>query len=141
LRWWSEIKEDGTEEWVFESLDISKSYQSTPKTKILTLALIENTNPADNRIFWFTCYATPIIWVIFGIVGVLSFKVQNVTVCLLGFALSVVNLLGYIKCEKNHKQKVKGYLYDQAKNKLTAEQMLKIGQTVAKYSAGGSGQP
>ena len=24
LRWWSEIKEDGSEEWVFESLDLSR---------------------------------------------------------------------------------------------------------------------
>lgn len=73
---------------------------------------------------------------ILGIVGVLSFKVQNLTICILGFALSVVNLLGYIKCEKNHKQKVKGYLYNQAKNKLTAEQIVKIGTMAAKYSGG-----
>ena len=34
LRWWSIIKEDGKEEWKFESLDLV------------------NKNKADNRVFW-----------------------------------------------------------------------------------------
>jgi hypothetical protein len=58
-----------------------------------------------------------------------------VTICLLGIVLGLTNLLGYIKCEKNHKSKVKGYLYDKAKNNLTADQMKKIGSMAIKYSA------
>jgi hypothetical protein len=106
LRWWSEIKDDGSEEWIFESLDISNSF--TFKYYLI----LENTNAADNKIFWITSYGQPIVWVILGIVSVLSFKVQNVTICILAFILGLTNLLGYIKCEKNHKSKVKGYLYD-----------------------------
>jgi hypothetical protein len=52
LRWWSEIKEDGSEEWVFESLDISKNIHKV----INIVPIIENTNAADNKIFWITTY-------------------------------------------------------------------------------------
>jgi hypothetical protein len=42
------IKEDGTEEWVFESLDhsIYNNY--------LNIMYIENENAADGRVFWIT---------------------------------------------------------------------------------------
>jgi len=65
--------------------------------------LLEEKNNADSRTFWVTTYLTPIIWVIFIIVSILSFSIANVTICLFGFVLSSTNLMGYTKCEKNHK--------------------------------------
>ena len=53
------------------------------------------------------------------------------TICLVGAALGGVNLLGYIRCEKNHKAHVKGFILGQAKKNLSAEQMAKIGTTAA----------
>jgi hypothetical protein len=51
-----------------------------------------------------------------------------------GFALSFSNLMGYIKCEKDHKAKVSNFIFTQAKDKLTVDQMKKIG-TVAAQAA------
>ena len=39
----------------------------------------------------------------------------------------MTNLLGYMKCERNHKEKVKAVLYDKAKSNLTPDQLAKIG--------------
>eukprot|EP00347_Sterkiella_histriomuscorum_P004313 403360921 len=118
LRWWSQINEDGTEEWIFESLPDEN----------------KNQNKADSRTFWFTTYATPILWMIFVIVSILSFSVSNVTICLFGAMLSFTNLMGYIKCEKNHKSQVGSFFFNQAKDKLTMKQMAQIGTMAAKYA-------
>ena len=67
--------------------------------KILFLG---NLNKADSRVFWVTSYIAPILWIIFMLVGVLSFSLYNVTICIFGFILTFTNLMGYIKCEKNH---------------------------------------
>ena len=44
------------------------------------------------------------------IMNVLSFSISNSTVCLFAAGLSYVNLRNFIKCEKNHNEKVKGFL-------------------------------
>jgi hypothetical protein len=85
LRWWNVIKEDGSEEWVFESQDLKQD------------------NAADSRVFWFTNYATPTVWVMFLIANVLSFSLSNACICLFAFGLSFINLMAYSRCEKNHK--------------------------------------
>ena len=82
---------------------------------------IEPDNALDRRTFWVTTYGTPILWCVFIIVSVLSFSLSNVTVCMFGFALSFSNLMGYIKCEKDHKAKVSNFIFTQAKDKLTVE--------------------
>jgi hypothetical protein len=127
------IKEDGSEEWIFESVDQRKN-------TFLCLNTIGEQNAADSRVFWFTNYATPVIWVILMIVNVLSFSLSNAAVCIFAFGLASFNLLGFIRCEKNHKQKVQGFLMDQAQKNLTPEQIFGIGKfAVEKGLIGGGG--
>ena len=109
LRWWNEQSEDGTESWIFESLDVSKH---TYIYNCINNVFIENTNKSDSKVFWIVNYGTPVAWVVFIIVSILKFNIENVTICLIALCLSVTNLLGYIKCEKNHNVKMKGFLYN-----------------------------
>jgi hypothetical protein len=88
---------------------------------------IETKNKSDSRVFWFANYFTPFAWVLLMIVSIFEFSLQNVTICLFGFFLAMTNLSGYQKCEKNHKNKFKTSLFNLAKDKLSAEQMAKIG--------------
>lgn len=46
LRWWNSIKDDGSNEWVFES-------HPEGATAV---------DPVDSRIFWTGLYAVPIAW-------------------------------------------------------------------------------
>ena len=102
LRWWSHIKEDGTEEWVFESMGENR-----------------NSNGVDSKVFWISCYVTPIVWAVFIVISILSLNFGNVSICLIGAMLASVNLLGYMRCEKNHKAHVSGFLLNQAKKNIS----------------------
>jgi len=114
LRWWSQIQDDGKEVWYFESLgDKAKA------SKI------------DSSVFWIANYTLPILWGIFAITSLLSLQLSQITICLIGAMLGGINLVGYIRCEKNHKSQMSGFLIGQATKNLTAEQMAKIGTTVA----------
>lgn len=119
------IKEDGNEEWVFESLDQSILNLNYP--------LIEVDNVTDRRVFWFTSYLAPIIWTLLIIVSALSFSLTNITICVYGCILTATNLLGYIKCHKNQKAKVQGFIFDTAKKNLSWGQMAKITEYASKY--------
>jgi Eukaryotic protein of unknown function (DUF846). len=55
LRWWSEIKEDGTEKWHFESYDT--------KVKL---------NTWDKRFFWGTQLIACIFWLVMAILKLIS---------------------------------------------------------------------
>ena len=126
LRWWSQIKDDGSEDWVFESIDESKTYF------IYSIYSLAIENKSDSRVFWVSTYGTPVLWIIFVIVSVLSFKIQNITICVFGFMLSNTNLVFYIKCSKDHKKKLQGFLIGQAKQRLTVQQVAKIGEFAIK---------
>jgi len=70
-----------------------------------------STNRTDSLVFWVACYAVPVMWVLFAITSVISLKFSQLTICMIGCGLAGVNLLGYIRCEKNHKAQVRGWLF------------------------------
>ena len=115
LRWWSKIDESGKETWYFESM-----------------GEVRQTNKTDSAVFWVACYAVPICWVLFAVTSIFSLQFSQLTICAIGCGLAGVNLLGYIRCEKNHKAAVRGFLFNQAKKNISGEQMAQIGQMAAK---------
>lgn len=115
LRWWSKIDENGKETWYFESM-----------------GEVRQTNKTDSAVFWVAMYAVPICWVLFAVTSIFSLQFSQLTICAIGCGLAGVNLLGYIRCEKNHKSAVRGFLFNQAKKNISGEQMAQIGQMAAK---------
>lgn len=81
LRWWSEIDEHGNEQWIFESNDKS-----------------ENVGATDSFVFWTALYVTPVIWSLFAIMDLLSFKFFWLNVCAINIVLSSSNVMGYYRC-------------------------------------------
>ncbi|KAJ2690320.1 Golgi apparatus membrane protein tvp23 [Coemansia spiralis] len=88
LRWWNEVREDGTNEWIFESRD-----QSVP------------INSSDSRIFWSVLYATPAIWSLLAIAAFFSLKFQWLLIVIIAVLLSSANLIGYQRCDKDQKKR------------------------------------
>lgn len=84
LRWWNEVSETGGNEWKFESL------QEGQRT----------INKHDSRMFWMVLYATPVIWVMLGIIAFLKLNVDYLLLVVIAVLLSGANLLGYLKCSK-----------------------------------------
>jgi len=94
LRWWNEVKEDGTEEWKFES-----SHEVKAKS-------------IDTTIFWVSLYVAPIFWGIFFVLELIGLKLMWTLACLIGFILTGSNTFGYYKCSGDQEKKVKGFLSD-----------------------------
>mmetsp|Transcript_9210 Transcript_9210/g.6558 ORF Transcript_9210/g.6558 Transcript_9210/m.6558 type:complete len:119 (+) Transcript_9210:393-749(+) len=80
LRWWSRIKDNGKEEWIYESLTN------------------RDNNKVDSRVFWISNYMTPLLWLLFGLIAVLSLSINNGTICIVCFLMSSTQLYAYIRC-------------------------------------------
>lgn len=93
LRWWSEIDENGNEQWVYESCDSDKEIGKT-----------------DSFVFWTTLYLTPVIWIFFALMDLLSLKIFWINVCIICCVLSAANLVGYYNCQKDHEKKLKNFI-------------------------------
>ena len=105
LRWWNEVKEDGTEVWRFESSHEVKA------------------RSIDTTIFWMSLYIAPLFWGIFIILELIGLKIMWFLACLIAFILTFSNTFGYYKCSGEQKNKIKGFL-----NNKTQEGFTKIMQ-------------
>jgi len=89
LRWWNEIKEDGSNVWIFESLE--------DKSAIF---------PSESKIFWASIIIAPILWLLFAIVSFLKFNFEWLIIVLIALALNVANIYGYAKCAKDARTRI-----------------------------------
>ncbi|CAN0192709.1 unnamed protein product, partial [Discosporangium mesarthrocarpum] len=89
LRWWSNVKEDGTNEWVFESLEN-----------------MTEVNSADSKLFWIGLYGTPVIWLGFFMLGLLQLQIKWLVIVVMALLLNGANIYGYTKCSNDAKNKV-----------------------------------
>lgn len=93
LRWWNEVKEDGSNRW---------KYESKPQGRKI--------HPQDSFIFWAALYLTPLAWFILGLVCIVSFKLQYLLIVCVAVGLSSANVIGYWKCQKDAKAKIGSYI-------------------------------
>lgn len=94
LRWWHEVAEDGlTQQWKFESIPDR-----------------QNLNVIDGRIFWWTLYLNPVIWILLGVACVLKLSISYLLVVIIALTLSGANIIGYYKCNKDATEQIKSYI-------------------------------
>jgi len=93
LRWWSEIQEDGTEKWHFESHD--------QKSQI---------HPIDKRVFWWSQTIACIFWALMTFWSFLQLHLYWMTCSGICLVLSAVNYWGYYKCSKDQQKRVSGLI-------------------------------
>jgi hypothetical protein len=95
LRWWHEVKDDGSSEWKFESLD--EEGQKTVES-------------FEKRLFWWSSYANAIIWILLGVVTFFRLKLEYFMLVLLALTLSGSNLYGYIKASRDQSKQISNLL-------------------------------
>ncbi|KAG8346123.1 hypothetical protein TRVL_03056 [Trypanosoma vivax] len=96
LRWWNEIREDGSSHWVFES---------APD--------IENrVNSFDRWIFWTTTGGNFAFWVLLVLFNFMS--MTQLPMAILGAVLAGANFVGFIKCSQDAKKRIAQYMFSQA---------------------------
>ncbi|KAJ1746877.1 Golgi apparatus membrane protein tvp23 [Coemansia sp. RSA 2523] len=88
LRWWNEVLEDGSNEWIFESRDVNVPV-----------------NASDSRIFWTVLYGTPAVWSLLAIVAFFSLRFQWLLIVIIAVVLAAANLIGYQRCDKDQKRR------------------------------------
>lgn len=93
LRWWSYVKDDGSNEWIFESLEDMAEISST-----------------DSRMFWGGLYVSPICWSLLLIIGLLRLQFQYLPIVIAALVLSSANIVGYIKCSTSARDKMKSMM-------------------------------
>lgn len=94
LRWWHEAAEDGiTQQWRFETIQDR-----------------ENLNVTDGRIFWWSLYACPLVWILLGVVCVLKFNLSYLIMVLIALVLNGANIVGYYKCNKDATEQIRNYI-------------------------------
>jgi len=104
LRWWNEVREDGTNEWRFESREDT--------SRISDL---------DSRVFWLTLWVMPILWSIFTVSTFFSFNYGWMLCCLVALSLSGANLYGYTRCSSAAKERMGGIASSVASSMLSQQ--------------------
>ena len=107
LRWWNEVKDDGTEVWIFES-DHEKRATSI-----------------DTTLFWTSLYITPCFWGVFLIIELIGLSLMWFLVCLISFVLTFSNTVGYYKCSGEQKKKISNFLAEKGQKGFST--FLKFG--------------
>lgn len=82
LRWWSEVREDGSSTWMFESATDEES----------------RVNSYDRWFFWIVLGGNTAVWLLLLILNFLS--LSNLPITMTGFILGCVNIVGYAKCRR-----------------------------------------
>ena len=108
LRWWNEVKEDGSEEWKFES-----SHEVRERS-------------IDTTIFWMSLYIAPAFWAVFLFLELIGLKLMQFLACLIGFILTFSNTFGYYKYSNEQNKKVTGFLKDKTQEGFTKIMQLGV---------------
>jgi hypothetical protein len=97
LRWWNNVRDDGSNEWVFESIENPGDI-----------------HPTDARLFWWGLYAMPLAWVVLFLVALLKFNIQWMVIVTVALVLNGANIVGYYKCSNDQKKRVQNVLQNGA---------------------------
>lgn len=84
LRWWNNVQEDGSSQWVFESHLDERAL-----------------DPIDREVFWKATYSWCLLWIILFLVNLISLSLDWLLLVGMGVGFSVGNLIGFWKCSKD----------------------------------------
>ena len=84
LRWYNKIKENGENEWIFES---SKEKRESN---------------FDSKFFWTLLYLFPSIWILFLIFTALTLKILWMNLCFFSVVIGVINAYGFFQCDRGN---------------------------------------
>ncbi|EOD09453.1 hypothetical protein EMIHUDRAFT_432859 [Emiliania huxleyi CCMP1516] len=83
LRWWSEVRDDGSTDWKYECRDGNL-----------------NATTMDVAIFWIGLLTPAFIWFIFGVGSVFRLSFDWLLLIAIALALSGANIVGYVRCKQ-----------------------------------------
>lgn len=91
LRWWHEVNEDGTSQWKFESLDAEGQ---------------KSVDAFEKRIFWWSSYLMPLLWILLGVVTLFRLKWSYLLLVVIALVMSISNTIGYFRASRDQRKQV-----------------------------------
>jgi len=89
LRWWSEVRDDGSTIWRFEAQE--EGHLSTS---------------LDSGVFWVGLFVPAIIWFLFGVGSIFRLSFDWLLLILTALSLTGANIIGYVRCKKDAKTRI-----------------------------------
>jgi len=89
LRWWSEVQEDGSSVWKFEA-----------REEGLTSTTL------DVGVFWVGLFAPGLLWGMLAVGSAIRFNFEWLLLILTALALSMANIVGYVRCKQDARSKL-----------------------------------
>ena len=83
MRYWNEIRDDGSNEWFYESLEGQRKLSKT-----------------EAAIFWLTLLGFPVIWFLLGLLAIFELSPLYLVIVVIAFVLACPNIYGYLRCAK-----------------------------------------
>lgn len=87
LRWWNNIKDDGSSEWVYESARGQREVEAL-----------------DWRIFWFGLFGGFVAWAFLLVIAFIKLNFTWMLMVVVALSLSGANVYGYMKCNTDAKR-------------------------------------
>jgi hypothetical protein len=72
----------------------------------------DHNNTTDYRVFWYTLYLNPLVWIALSIVCVIKFHISWLIVSTIALVLNGVNLWGYWSCDREAQKRVQKAIGD-----------------------------
>lgn len=95
LRWWNDVREDGSTEWIFESAPDADS----------------RVNGFDRWFFWLTTAGNCAVWALLVIFNLMS--LSRLPMAVIGLVLGGANFVGFLKCSRDAKKRVTQFMLNQ----------------------------
>lgn len=88
LRWWSEVQEDGSTIWRYES---NEDLQGSAM---------------DSGVFWAGLFVPAVVWLLFGVGCFFRMSFDWLLLILTALSLSGANIIGYVNCKQDARSRI-----------------------------------
>uniref|UniRef100_A0A452Y2M8 Golgi apparatus membrane protein TVP23 n=1 Tax=Aegilops tauschii subsp. strangulata TaxID=200361 RepID=A0A452Y2M8_AEGTS len=77
-------------------------------------------NKKDSWLFWWTLYLNAAAWIILGIFSLIRLEADYLLVVGVCLTLSLANIVGFTKCNKDAKKNIRAFAENAAQNAITS---------------------
>lgn len=117
LRWRNEISDEGQSIWLYDSVADRNSLDST-----------------ETKIFWFGLLGAPMLWIVFGLLDVISLSFKWLVIPCLALSLSFSNVYGYYKSRSSYYSKIgnesEAHLVSNFTNRVSSRIATNVGKAI-----------
>ncbi|KAJ3066396.1 Golgi apparatus membrane protein TVP23 A [Podochytrium sp. JEL0797] len=94
-------------------------------------------NATDSSVFWFSLYAAPAIWFVFGLGALLRLSFQWTLCVVVALVLNMANVVGYTRCHKDAQSRVNNFMQNPGGGFMQGVMSSMVSNTIGGWFGGG----